>query len=537
MQLVRDLPEGLTQPVRVVNRAGLSSSESSALSEIFYLACHYDAASEKTIILWDDVLDAFKTVVHVRDGARVLSFLKGSDLKNLDPLRIAAAPDATLDVVVEGHLTRLTAPSMSTIVAETAIQHPPCNWNNALVNTPLLQSATPAILPKSPSQPSMREAHSGTAGDDETTTKPTPESNSTIDLNPSFVQTASAASDTTTSNVEETPSESTSIAETPAQRPLAKSASTLATGAPLSGNSAVASDAASVPENEQPASGQPFSPSTTTAIANTSQEYAEIMSALGDIYEKGVGQDYQQAMKWSLRAANLGHPSAQCRVGLLYKKGNGVPQDYDKAKEWFLKAADQGFSSAQNNLGELYYFGHGVSEDHTKAIAWYLKAAEQGQLSAQYSLGYLYKRGHGVLQDYSKAMEWFLKAARHNHASAQYEMGQLYCHGYGVSKDYIRGKKWYLKAADQNFASAQYELGELYFFGRGVSKDRTEAMEWYKKAGRQGHAWGQWSVGFLFSHTCDIPQDRQKAIKWYRKAALQGLEQAKRDLVSLEGAV
>ncbi|KAF9116078.1 hypothetical protein BGW39_002836, partial [Mortierella sp. 14UC] len=85
MKPTKDSPQDkllqLTQAVRVVNRAGLPVYEPSAQSEMFFLACHHDPASEQTIILWDDVLDAFKTVVHVRDGTRILSFLKGSDLK------------------------------------------------------------------------------------------------------------------------------------------------------------------------------------------------------------------------------------------------------------------------------------------------------------------------------------------------------------------------------------------------------------------------------------------------------------------------
>jgi hypothetical protein len=81
MQLISNNPGNLTQAVRVVNRIGLPTSKSDTQSEIFYLACHDDAASEQIIILWDDVLDAFKTVIHVRHGPRILPFLKGSDLR------------------------------------------------------------------------------------------------------------------------------------------------------------------------------------------------------------------------------------------------------------------------------------------------------------------------------------------------------------------------------------------------------------------------------------------------------------------------
>ncbi|KAG0258310.1 hypothetical protein BGZ95_005015 [Linnemannia exigua] len=73
---------------------------------IIYLVCHPDTSSGKDIIFWDDVLAAFKEdfVIHIRSGAVVLPFLRGPDFKKymLDPLRIAAVPGATLDVVIRG---------------------------------------------------------------------------------------------------------------------------------------------------------------------------------------------------------------------------------------------------------------------------------------------------------------------------------------------------------------------------------------------------------------------------------------------------
>ncbi|KAG0365290.1 hypothetical protein BGX24_004209, partial [Mortierella sp. AD032] len=88
------------QAVRRVYENELPCS-SSAPAGIIYLVCQPDASSGKDILLWDDVLDAFKeNVIHIRSGAVVLPFLKGPDFKKLDPLRIASVPGATLDVVI-----------------------------------------------------------------------------------------------------------------------------------------------------------------------------------------------------------------------------------------------------------------------------------------------------------------------------------------------------------------------------------------------------------------------------------------------------
>ncbi|KAF9904924.1 hypothetical protein EC991_002224 [Linnemannia zychae] len=88
------------QAVRRINENGNPPSEL-ALSAIIHVACHSDPSSGKDIVLWDDILAAFKAdVIHIRSGTFVIPFLKGPDFKNLDPLRIIAFPGVTLDVIV-----------------------------------------------------------------------------------------------------------------------------------------------------------------------------------------------------------------------------------------------------------------------------------------------------------------------------------------------------------------------------------------------------------------------------------------------------
>jgi TPR repeat protein len=52
---------------------------------------------------------------------------------------------------------------------------------------------------------------------------------------------------------------------------------------------------------------------------------------------------------------------AQTNVGVKYEKGRGgVRQDYVEAVKWYLKAADQGEAVGQVNLGLMYDRGYGV---------------------------------------------------------------------------------------------------------------------------------------------------------------------------------
>ena len=52
-----------------------------------------------------------------------------------------------------------------------------------------------------------------------------------------------------------------------------------------------------------------------------------------------VGQDFAEAAKWYAKAADLGYPFAQFKLGQLYRDGQGVAQDYVQAEKWLSLAA------------------------------------------------------------------------------------------------------------------------------------------------------------------------------------------------------
>ena len=81
---------------------------------------------------------------------------------------------------------------------------------------------------------------------------------------------------------------------------------------------------------------------------------------------------------------------AQFSLGKMYYEGQGVHQDYAEAARWYLKAAEQGYPAAQNNLGTMYAKGQGVRQDYTQAVQWCRRAAEQGHAGAQFNLGVMY---------------------------------------------------------------------------------------------------------------------------------------------------
>jgi TPR repeat protein len=66
------------------------------------------------------------------------------------------------------------------------------------------------------------------------------------------------------------------------------------------------------------------------------------------MYDKGVRQDYVEAINWWMLAADQGLANAQCYLGAMYDKGTGVRQDFPNAFKWWKLATEQGYADAQS---------------------------------------------------------------------------------------------------------------------------------------------------------------------------------------------
>lgn len=178
-------------------------------------------------------------------------------------------------------------------------------------------------------------------------------------------------------------------------------------------------------------------------------------------YGWGVGQDYNQARSWYLKAADTGNSDAMYSLGFLYVHSFGVRQDYGQARSWFKKAAAAGDANAMNYLGDFYEYGRGVMANYHQARIWYEKAVAGGSSDAMNNLGFLYDNGHGVIRDYQQARAWYQKAADKGESTAMYNLGSLYFDGRGVPRDYQTARYWYQKAADAGDPNAKKRLQEF----------------------------------------------------------------------------
>jgi len=98
------------------------------------------------------------------------------------------------------------------------------------------------------------------------------------------------------------------------------------------------------------------------------------MGKLGAAYVEV--RNWNEAVQWSKKAAELGHPIGLNSLGAFYHAGTGVKRDYATAMQFYRKAADAGDCYALMNIGGLYYNGDGVRQDRREATKWFQRAKD-----------------------------------------------------------------------------------------------------------------------------------------------------------------
>ena len=131
-------------------------------------------------------------------------------------------------------------------------------------------------------------------------------------------------------------------------------------------------------------------------ILKMKEEEARRYNQMGkELEEKDL---YDNAVKWYIKAAEMGNADAQVNLGCFYHFGTAVPQDlsvedrHAKALEWFTKAAQQGHAGAQYLAANALYNNRGAPPNMTakdrqaQALYWYKKSAAQGDEGAKEEL-------------------------------------------------------------------------------------------------------------------------------------------------------
>jgi TPR repeat protein len=100
---------------------------------------------------------------------------------------------------------------------------------------------------------------------------------------------------------------------------------------------------------------------------HTGAEAVDLFCAGGELASKNPAKAFQM----TLNAAQAGYVPAQEVVGMMYAVGKGVQQDYREAGKWFLIAAEAGNTrAAANYVGSLRSGMGNLRTDPELSVRW-----------------------------------------------------------------------------------------------------------------------------------------------------------------------
>lgn len=234
------------------------------------------------------------------------------------------------------------------------------------------------------------------------------------------------------------------------------------------------------------------------------------------------------------------------QIGRLYARKTAF-QDYAEARKWFVLAAEQGNAYAMFALGNLYYYGNGTDVDYKKAFDYLHSSAENGCVHAYFRLGYMLRKGIGCEKNIRESDKWFAEMIANYAGSIEkleamncYRLGQLYEKGWGCEKNAKVAMQYYEEACKSNYADAEFALGRLYlmqgereqgenYINRAIEHGNAYAEEWYQNwQAYRSNAYlhvAEYAVGNLFCRLASIiDDDANKKIDGHNKSIVDSKE-------------
>ena len=255
--------------------------------------------------------------------------------------------------------------------------------------------------------------------------------------------------------------------------------------------------------------------------------------------------DYEQAIQWYKKAANLNCSEAMLTLcAIYYQSGLKIKQDIKQSMYWLKKAASLNNVTALYLLGNLYYTGvNGVPKNDLEAYKLIKKALDiekniNGNVKFNHNLSDNKRVVQGVILD-GKEVYHGMKAI------CLFILGKLCYSGENIEPNYQEAEKYLKEALDLGYSEAENELKKVkakknqeefsnmsamsaslngmvsYFTGK-----YKEAIPNLEKGANNGDVESMLFLGRIYIDKEKDFLDYPKAIKWFQKAAELGNSQA-----------
>mgnify|MGYP000035308517 CR=1 FL=1 len=258
---------------------------------------------------------------------------------------------------------------------------------------------------------------------------------------------------------------------------------------------------------------------------------------LGREYQNGVfnensednSPDYQNALFWYEKGAELNCMEAIEIAGKYYRLGIGVEPNAEKTLNYIQKGIEN-FNSdfSKIELAICYETGFGVEQDYQKAFQNYENIAQNNHYYGLYKMGLYYRDGilpETLIEekpDFEKAFEYFTKSANQNYPSAHYELSKATFYGSGTEKNIEKGIEMFHQDIENKIFDAAVDLG-LYYENPEEGNNPEKAFEYMKKATEQGQIpYSMYKMGLYYQNDFGInenPENIEEAKKYYQLAA------------------
>jgi TPR repeat protein len=266
--------------------------------------------------------------------------------------------------------------------------------------------------------------------------------------------------------------------------------------------------------------------------------YPEAQFYLANCYGSGsigLPVDYDKAFSLYLQASKQNHPAATYRTAVCYEIGAGTRRDYNHAMQFYRKAANLSYTIAMYKLGMILLKGHiNQAKNPREGIFWLKRsaaAATEDTPHALHELGLVYEKDSSstVIADKRYSFELFSKAAHLGYAPSQCKLGT--CYEYGLLQcdvDASLSVLWYRKAADQGIPEAELAVSGWYLTGSEgvIEQSDHQAYLWARRAADKADPMGEFTIGYYTEIGIGINADVEEAKRWYMLAMSRGNQKA-----------